>query len=47
MALLGCGHVSTSEQTLDPQCVELRAAGCTILHEEQASGADRWRMCCR
>lgn len=43
MTLIGYARVSTGEQTLDPQLVELREAGCTRIHEEQASGADRTR----
>lgn len=43
MALIGYARVSTLEQTLDPQLRELHAAGCAIIHEEQASGADRTR----
>ena len=43
MPLIGYARVSTGEQTLDPQLVELREAGCMIIHEEQASGADRSR----
>ena len=43
MPLIGSAHVSTGEQTLDPGLVELREAGCTLIHEEQASGADRAR----
>lgn len=43
MPLIGYARVSTGEQTLDPQLVELREAGCTIIHEEHASGADRSR----
>lgn len=40
MALIGYARLSTLEQTLDPQLRELRAAGCAIIHEEQASGAE-------
>ena len=43
MTLIGYARVSTGEQTLDPQLVELREAGCTIIHKEQASGPDRAR----
>ena len=43
MPLIGYARVSTGEQTLDPQLAELREAGCTLIHEEQASGADRTR----
>lgn len=43
MSLIGYARVSTGEQTLDPQRMELRAAGCTTIHEEHASGADRTR----
>ena len=43
MALIGYARVSTFEQTLDPQRRELQAAGCAIIHEEHASGADRTR----
>jgi DNA invertase Pin-like site-specific DNA recombinase len=41
MPQIGSAHVSTGEQTLDPRLVELREAGCTLIHEEQASGANR------
>ena len=41
--LLGYARVSTEEQGTDPQLLELRAAGCEVLHEEHASGADRAR----
>lgn len=43
MPLIGYARVSTADQTLDPQREELRAAGCALIHEEQASGADRAR----
>ena len=43
MALIGYARVSTGEQTLDPQRLELEAAGCAVIFEEQASGADRAR----
>lgn len=41
--LLGYARVSTEEQGTDPQLDELRAAGCTAILEEHASGADRSR----
>jgi len=41
--LLGYARVSTEEQGTDPQRDELRAAGCTAILEEHASGADRGR----
>ena len=41
--LVGYARVSTEEQGTDPQTDELRAAGCTTVHEEHASGADRSR----
>src|SRR3954454_19951903 len=48
--LIGYARVSTEDQGTDPQTDELRAAGCTTLHEEHASGADRARpvlaACC-
>ena len=40
---IGYARVSTDEQGTDPQCDELRAAGCGAVHEEHASGADRDR----
>jgi DNA invertase Pin-like site-specific DNA recombinase len=43
MPLIGYARVSTLEQTLDPQLAELRGAGCALIHEEHASGADRTR----
>jgi DNA invertase Pin-like site-specific DNA recombinase len=41
--LVGYARVSTEEQGTDPQTDELRAAGCTAIREEHASGADRSR----
>jgi hypothetical protein len=41
--LIGYARVSTEEQGTDPQLDELRAAGCGVVHEEHASGADRTR----
>src|ERR1700758_1355416 len=41
--LVGYARVSTEEQGTDPQLDELRAAGCTSILEEHASGADRSR----
>jgi len=41
--LIGYARVSTEDQGTDPQCDELRAAGCVAVHEEHASGADRDR----
>src|SRR5208337_2871801 len=41
--LIGYARVSTEEQGTDPQTDELRTAGCTAVHEEHASGADRSR----
>jgi DNA invertase Pin-like site-specific DNA recombinase len=41
--LIGYARVSTEEQGTDPQLDELRAAGCDLILEEHASGADRSR----
>jgi DNA invertase Pin-like site-specific DNA recombinase len=41
--LIGYARVSTEDQGTDPQRDELRAAGCAIVLEEHASGADRSR----
>ncbi len=43
LRLVGYARVSTEDQGTDPQLVELRAAGCALVHEEHASGADRTR----
>jgi DNA invertase Pin-like site-specific DNA recombinase len=39
MALIGYARVSTIEQNLEAQMIELRAVGCEIIHQETASGA--------
>ena len=43
MPPIGYARVSTLEQTPLPQVQALEAAGCTQIHEEHASGADRSR----
>src|SRR4051812_8931754 len=41
--LIGYARVSAEDQGTDPQADELRNAGCAIVLEEHASGADRAR----
>src|SRR5580692_5499705 len=41
--LIGYARVSTDDQGTDPQRDELRDAGCDVVLEEHASGADRAR----
>lgn len=43
MSLIGYARVSTGDQTALPQSRALKAAGCGVVHEEQASGGDRSR----
>ncbi|TJZ89622.1 recombinase family protein [Paracoccus gahaiensis] len=43
MPLIGYARVSTEDQTPLPQVQALTAAGCSRIHEEQASGGDRAR----
>ncbi|WP_411839564.1 recombinase family protein [Paracoccus sp. ME4] len=43
MALIGYARVSTGEQNISSQREELTAAGCSVIHEEHASGGNRAR----
>jgi len=43
MSLIGYARISTEDQTPLPQVQELKSAGCTEIHEEQASGGNRAR----
>jgi DNA invertase Pin-like site-specific DNA recombinase len=43
MPLIGYARVSTEDQAPLPQSRELEAAGCAVIHEEQASGGKRAR----
>ncbi len=41
--LIGYARVSTEDQAMDAQTLELKAAGCAEIHHEQGSGASRAR----
>jgi DNA invertase Pin-like site-specific DNA recombinase len=41
--LIGYARVSTEDQDLRSQVDELKAAGCSVVHQEKRSGADRER----
>jgi DNA invertase Pin-like site-specific DNA recombinase len=41
--LIGYARVSTEDQMTDAQLIELKAAGCVMIHQEQGSGASRAR----
>jgi len=43
MPLIGYARVLTEDQNPLPQVQALKAAGCSAVHEEQASGGDRSR----
>ena len=43
MSFIGYARVSTEDQTARPQVEALTAAGCTVIHEEYASGGNRAR----
>ncbi|KAB0267246.1 recombinase family protein [Microvirga brassicacearum] len=41
--LIGYARVSTDEQLTDAQMIELKAVGCSVIHQEHGSGASRAR----
>jgi len=41
--LVGYARVSTEDQATNAQTLELKAAGCAVIHQEQGSGASRSR----
>jgi DNA invertase Pin-like site-specific DNA recombinase len=41
--LIGYARVSTEDQMTNPQLIELKAAGCVVVHQEHGSGASRAR----
>jgi DNA invertase Pin-like site-specific DNA recombinase len=41
--VIGYARVSTEDQATDAQTLELKAAGCEVIHQEQGSGASRSR----
>ena len=41
--LIGYARVSTEDQVTDAQVIDLKAAGCEIIHQEHGSGASRAR----
>jgi DNA invertase Pin-like site-specific DNA recombinase len=41
--LIGYARVSTEDQEADAQTLELKAVGCTVIYQEQGSGASRSR----
>lgn len=44
MAVIGYARTSTTEQNIEPQIEALKAAGCTVIFQEQRSGVDSKRL---